>query len=76
MSYLYKHGNFMVGAPDSSLTHKNIMNPNDVSKLQCQGCDAGCDGDVNRMKAYYSRSSGTACPCTGPKCSYTRWFQN
>ena len=69
MPYEYKHGNFMVGAPDNSLFHDNIMKSN-VAPGECKGCSG------QGLQAYYSRASGSTCPCTGEKVAYTNYFSH
>lgn len=67
MSYQYKHGNFMVGASDNSMFHNNVMKQA-VPQPECKGCPN------QSLEAYYSRASGSVCPCTDDKVSYTSWF--
>lgn len=65
---LFRHGNFMIGSPDSSINHNNIMSKTSGIDINCKGCkDQG-------LQAYYSRSSGSTCPCVGNDVSYTNWF--
>lgn len=66
----YRHGNFLVGASNSSLTHNNIMKKPTGSATNCKGCN---DQD---LQAYYSRASGSTCPCVDNEVSYTSWFSN
>lgn len=64
----YKHGNFLIGASNNSLTHNNIMKKPTGTAMECKGCNN------QGLQAYYSRASGSTCPCVGNKESYTSWF--
>ena len=67
---MYRHGNFLIGASNSSLTNNNIMKKPMGDAINCKGCPD------QSLQAYYSRSSGSTCPCTGKDVSYTGWFSN